>query len=75
MVLFSFLAPVISCLIESNVTEANANAQKAVELWNQEMLNTKYLDETQEERVTKLVAEIALLQKEGAVQDSIVDVN
>ena len=59
----------------ANVTEANANAQKAVELWNQEMLNTKYLDETQEERVIKLVSEIALLQKEGAVQDSIVDVN
>lgn len=59
----------------ANVTEANANAQKAVELWNQEMLNTKYLDETQEERVAKLVSEIALLQKKGAVQDSIVDVN
>lgn len=59
----------------ANVTEASANAQKAVELWNQEMLNTKYLDKTQEERVTKLVSEIALLQKEGAVQDSIVDVN
>lgn len=59
----------------ANVTEANANAQKAVELWNQEMLNTKYLDETQEERVIQLVSEIALLQKEGAVQDSIVDVN
>lgn len=59
----------------ANVTEANANAQKAVELWNQEMLNTKYLDETQEERVAKLVSEIALLQKEGAVQDSIIDVN
>ena len=59
----------------ANVTEANANAQKAVELWNQEMLNTKYLDEIQEERVAKLVSEIALLQKEGAVQDSIVDVN
>ena len=29
------------------------------------MLNTKYLDETQEERVTKLVSEVALLQKEG----------
>ena len=29
----------------------------------------------QEERVAKLVSEIALLQKEGAVQDSIVDVN
>lgn len=59
----------------ANVTEANANAQKAVELWNQEILNTKYLDETQEERVIQLVSEIALLQKEGAVQDSIVDVN
>lgn len=59
----------------ANVTEANANAQKAVELWNQEVLNTKYLNETQEERVAKLVSEIALLQKEGAVQDSIVDVN
>lgn len=59
----------------ANVTEANANAQKAVELWNQEMLNTKYLNETQEERVAKLISEIALLQKEGAVQDSIVDVN
>lgn len=59
----------------ANVTEANANAQKAVELWNQEMLNTKYLNETQEERITKLVTEIALIQKEGSVQDSIVDVN
>ena len=39
------------------------------------MLNTKYLDETQKERVAKLVSEIALLQKEGAVQSSIVDVN
>ena len=59
----------------ANVTEANANAQKAIEIWKQEMLNTKYLDETQEERVVKLVSEIALLQKEGSVQDSIIDVN
>ena len=50
----------------ANVTEANANAKKAAELWNQEMLNTKYLNETQEERVAKLVSEIALLQKEGS---------
>lgn len=62
-------------IAESNVTEAAANAKKAVELWKQEILNTKYLDETQEERITKLVSEIALLQKEGAVQDSIVDTN
>ena len=62
-------------IAESNVTEAAANAKKAVELWKQEVLNTQYLDKTQEERVTKLIAEIALIQKEGAVQDSIVDVN
>lgn len=62
-------------ITESNVTEAAANAKKAVELWKQESLNTQYLDETQEERVTKLISEIALIQKEGAVQDSIVDVN
>ena len=62
-------------IAESNVTEAAANAKKAVELWKQEVLNTQYLNETQKERVTKLVSEIALLQKEGAVQDSIVDVN
>lgn len=62
-------------ITESNVTEAAANAKKATELWKQEMLNTEYLDKTQEERVAKLLSEIALLQKEGAVQDSIVDVN
>lgn len=62
-------------IAESNITEAAANAKKAVELWKQEALNTKYLNETQEERVAKLVSEIALLQKEGSVQDSIVDVN
>ncbi len=62
-------------IAESNVTEAAANAKKAIELWKQEALNTQYLNETQEERVAKLVSEIALLQKEGAVQDSIVDVN
>ena len=62
-------------IAESNITEAAANAKKAVELWKQETLNTQYLDETQEERVTKLISEIALIQKEGAVQDSIVDVN
>nr|DAT43909.1 MAG TPA: hypothetical protein [Microviridae sp.] len=59
----------------NNVTEAAANAKKAVELWKQEALNTKYLDETQEERVIKLISETALIQKEGAVQDSIVEVN
>ena len=62
-------------IAESNVTEAAANAKKAVELWKQETLNTEYLEKTQEERIAKLVSEVALIQKEGAVQDSIVDVN
>lgn len=62
-------------IAESNVTEATANAKKAVEMWKQEVLNTEYLDKTQEERVIKLISEVALIQKEGAVQDSIVDVN
>ena len=62
-------------IAESNVTEAAANAKKAIELWKQETLNTEYLNKTQEERVVKLVSEIALIQKEGAVQDSIVEVN
>ena len=35
-------------IAESNMTEAAANAKKAIELWKQEALNTKYLDETQE---------------------------
>ena len=62
-------------IAENNVTEAAANAKKAIELWKQETLNTQYLNKTQEERVTKLVAETALIQKEGSVQESIVDVN
>lgn len=62
-------------IAKSNMKEAAANAKKAVELWKQEVLNTEYLDKTQEERVTKLVSETALIQKEGSVQESIVDVN
>lgn len=60
---------------ESNVKEAKANAAKAIELWKQEILNTEYLDKTQEERITKLAAEIAKIQNEGAVASSIADVN
>lgn len=62
-------------IAESNVTEAAANAKKAVELWKQEVLNTEYLDKTQEERVTKLISEIAKIQKEGSLAESATDVN
>lgn len=60
---------------ESNTKEAKANADKAIELWKQEILNTEYLNKTQEERITKVAAEIAKIQNEGAVACSIADVN
>lgn len=59
----------------SNVTEAAANADKAIEEWKQAVLETEYLTNVQEERVTLLISEIAKIQKEGAVAESVVDVN
>lgn len=60
---------------QSNMKAAAANADKAVEDWKMAVLNREYLDKTQEERVTRLVAEIAKLQKEGSLADSATDVN
>ena len=54
---------------------AAANADKAVEDWKMAVLDREYLDKTQEDRVTRLVAEIAKLQKEGSLADSATDVN
>ena len=59
----------------SNVTEAAANANKAIEDWKQAVLETEYLTNVQEERVTLLISEIAKIQKEGSVAESVVDVN
>lgn len=59
----------------SNVKEAAANANKAIEEWKQATLETEYLTKVQEERVTLLVSEIAKIQKEGSVAESVVDVN
>lgn len=59
----------------SNVTEAAANADKAIEEWKQAVLETEYLTNVQEERVTLLISEIAKIQKEGSVAESVVDVN
>ena len=36
-------------IAKSNITEANANAQKAMEEFNQTILNTEYLDKTQQQ--------------------------
>ena len=60
---------------ESNVKQAAANADKAIEDWKISVLEREYLDEVQEERVTLLVSEIAKIQKEGSLADSQTDLN
>lgn len=60
---------------QSNMKQAAANADKAVEEWKISVLERKYLDEVQEERVTLLVSEIAKIQKEGSLAASATDIN
>lgn len=60
---------------KSNMKAAAANADKAVEDWKISVLERKYLDNVQEERVTLLVSEIAKIQKEGSLAESATDVN
>ena len=60
---------------ESNVKQAAANADKAIEDWKMSILEREYLDNVQEERVTLLVSEIAKIQKEGSLADSATDLN
>lgn len=60
---------------QSNMKAAAANADKAIEDWKISVLERKYLDSVQEERVTLLVSEIAKIQKEGSLADSATDVN
>lgn len=60
---------------QSNMRAAAANADKAVEDWKMAVLDREYLDKTQEDRVTRLMAEIAKIQKEGSLADSATDVN
>ena len=60
---------------QSNMKTAAANADKAVEDWKMAVLDREYLDKTQEDRVTRLVSEIAKIQKEGSLAESATDVN
>ena len=60
---------------KNNVNKSKAEADEAVENWKMAVKNREYADETYEQRVLKLTEEIALIQKEGAVNESMVDVN
>lgn len=57
----------------SNIIEAQANAQKAMEEWNQAMLNTEYLDKTQMQRIQTITDQLALIQKQGLKEEAIID--
>lgn len=60
-------------IAKSNITEANANAKKAMEEFKQEMLNTDYLDKTLQERVQTITDQLALIQKQGLKEEAIID--
>ena len=60
---------------QSNMKAAAANADKAVEDWKIAVLDREYLDKTQEDRVNRLVSEIAKIQKEGSLVELATEVN
>ena len=60
-------------IASSNIIEAKATAQKAMEEWNQAVLNTEYLDETQQQRVQTVTEQLSLIQKQGLKEEAIID--
>ena len=60
-------------IAESNIVEAKANAKKAIEDFKQTMLNTEYLDKTQQERIQTVTDQLALIQKQGLKEEAIID--
>lgn len=60
-------------IAESNITEAKANAKKAMEEFKQAMLNTDYLDKTQQERIQTITDQLALIQKQGLKEEAVID--
>lgn len=57
----------------SNITEAKASAEKAVEEFKQSILNTEYLDETQQQRIQMVTDQLALIQKQGLKEEAVID--
>lgn len=60
-------------IAESNIVEANANAKKAMEDFRQTMLNTEYLDKTQQQRIQTITEQLALIQKQGLKEEAVID--
>lgn len=60
-------------IASSNIEEAKANAKKAVEEFNQAMLNTEYLNKTQQQRIQTVTDQLALIQKQGLREEAVID--
>lgn len=60
-------------IASSNIVEAKANAKKAMEEFKQAMLNTEYLDKTQQQRVQMVTDQLSLLQKQGLKEEAVID--
>lgn len=60
-------------IASSNIIEAKANARKAIEEFNQAMLNTEYLDKTQQQRIQTITDQLSLIQKQGLKEEAIID--
>lgn len=57
----------------SNITEANANAKKAMEEFKQAILDTEYLNDTQQQRIQTITEQLSLIQKQGLKEEAIID--
>lgn len=60
-------------IASSNIMEAKANAKKAMEEFKQAMLNTEYLDKTQQQRVQMVTDQLSLIQKQGLKEEAVID--
>lgn len=60
-------------IASSNIVEAKANAKKAMEEFTQTMLNTEYLDKTQQQRIQTVTEQLSLIQKQGLKEEAVID--
>lgn len=60
-------------IASSNIREAQANANKAMQEFKQAMLNTEYLDETQQQRIQMVTDQLSLIQKQGLKEEAVID--
>lgn len=60
-------------IASSNIVEAKANAKKATEELNQTILNTEYLDKTQQQRIQMVTDQLSLIQKQGLKEEAVID--